>query len=219
MDRGLMHISKLPRVFQPFYCADLVRLGKDNDGGYLVNRLDVVRTQRLLSFGIGTDWSFEQDFVAINDCAVDSYDASVAGGDFFAGQRRHHQQNIAPDNLDIAGSGIFLKCDIEGAEYDLLPDIITNTKNFTGMAFEFHEINNPKNFDALVNFIGKVNQKLVHLHVNNYFYYINGTDCIPDILELTFSSADNIIYKPNLTLPHTLDQPNNPGNQEFRIIF
>lgn len=214
-----MYISKLPRVFQPFYCADLVRLGKHNDGGYLVNRQDIDQTQRLLSFGIGTDWSFEQDFVAINNCAVDSYDASVAGGDFFVGQRRHHQQNINPANLDISGSGIFLKCDIEGAEYDLLSDIIAESKNFTGMAFEFHEINQPEHFNALVNFISKIDQKLVHLHVNNYFYYINGSDRIPDILELTFSSADNIMYKPNLTLPHTLDQPNNPTDQEFKIIF
>jgi hypothetical protein len=26
----------LPKIFEPFYCADLIRLGKDNDGGYLV---------------------------------------------------------------------------------------------------------------------------------------------------------------------------------------
>lgn len=214
-----MHRAKLPRIFQPFYCPDLVRLGKSNDGGYLVNSKDIVKAQRLLSFGIGTDWSFEQDFVAINDCAVDSYDASVTGGDFFVGKRQHHQQNIVPDNLDITGSNIFLKCDIEGAEYDLLPDIIASTKNFVGMAFEFHEINRPENFNALVNFIGKIDQKLVHLHVNNYFYYINGAERIPDILELTFTSSDNIIYKPNLALPHKLDEPNNPSDQEFKISF
>ena len=26
----------LPKILQPYSCADLIRVGKDNDGGYLV---------------------------------------------------------------------------------------------------------------------------------------------------------------------------------------
>lgn len=214
-----MYTAQMPRLFQPFYCADLVRLGKANDGGYLINSLDISKTRHLLSFGIGSDWSFESDFVNINDCAMDSWDASVAGGDFYQGQRRHHQQNITPDTLPKFGAGTFLKCDIEGAEYDILSDLIEHSSKFVGMAFEFHDINKPQNFNALTNFVSKVGLRLVHTHVNNYFYYINGEQRIPDILELTFTSSDNIIYKPSLRLPHALDQVNNPADQEFKLIF
>jgi len=214
-----MHRAKLPRLFQPFRCNDLVRLGKNHDGGYLINRQDIAKTQHLLSFGIGTDTSFEQDFVDVNPCAVDAWDASVDATDFFVGNRTHHKQNVSSKNLPVQGSNIFLKCDIEGGEYSILDQLIIRCKDFVGMAFEFHDINKPGNFDAVVNFVSKVDQKLVHLHVNNYFYYKDGSQAIPDILELTFSSGSNIIYDPKLTLPHALDMPNNPQDQEFHIVF
>lgn len=214
-----MHQAKLPRLFRPFRCNNLVRLGKDHDGGYLVNPQDIANTQHLLSFGIGTDTSFEQDFVDRNACAVDAWDVSVDATDFFVGNRTHHKQNVTAANLPNIAPNTFLKCDIEGGEYELLDQLVVFSANFTGMAFEFHDINQPGNFDALTNFIAKVDQKLIHLHVNNYFYYIDGSRVIPDILELTFSSGSNIIYDPVLTLPHTLDMTNNPADQEFHISF
>ena len=214
-----MHRARLPKIFQPFRCQSLVRLGKNHDGGYLVNSQDIAKAQRLLSFGIGTDTSFEQDFVDLNACAVDAYDASVDATDFFVGNRTHYKQNVSSKNLPIQGSDLFLKCDIEGGEYEILDQVILHSHKFVGMAFEFHNINQAGNFDALVNFIGKIDQKLVHLHVNNYFYYIDGDRRIPDILELTFTASSNTLYDPQLTLPHSLDMTNNPQDQEFHIVF
>ena len=56
---------KLPKIFRPFECLQLIRLGKDNDGGYIVNKHDVDKTDLLISFGIGNDWSFEKVFLKI----------------------------------------------------------------------------------------------------------------------------------------------------------
>ena len=87
------------------------------------------------------------------------------------------------------------------------------------MVIEFHDINKQENFHSLINFISKIDQKLLHVHVNNYFYYKTDTGCVPDILELTFTSSSNIKLEKIITLPNSLDMPNNPEDEEFKIIF
>jgi len=59
----------------PFHCDDLVRVGKDNDGGYLVNEKDILKTDKLISFGIGEDISFEEQFCHIKNIPVVAYDS------------------------------------------------------------------------------------------------------------------------------------------------
>ena len=97
--------------------------------------------------------------------------------------------------------------------------MIAHSHKLTGLVIEFHNINNDSNFEQLLNFIGKIDLKLVHLHVNNWFYYRHFDDCIPDILELTFTASSNIVYRRDLTLPRSMDQPNNPMDKDFAIRF
>ena len=228
----------LPKIFQPFHCEDLIRLGKINDGGYLVNRQDVINSNNLLSLGIGEDWSFEKDFILINDCKIVAYDSSLnksrmrynktledSYNIFFTGNKYHVEKNIGAGPNDVpfvdtsTEKNTFLKCDIEGAEYDILYDLIKLTKQYTGMVIEFHEINKSNNFHNLINFISKVDHKLVHIHINNYFYYKTDNGCAPDILDLRFTSSPNISLGKNITLPNKLDMPNNPNDKEFEILF
>lgn len=61
-----------PMNFKPLKKFDLVRLGRDNDGGYLVGKNTVLKSKFLVSFGIGDDCSFEKDFLKLND-KVDIY--------------------------------------------------------------------------------------------------------------------------------------------------
>lgn len=72
-----MNHAKLPNSFEPRECPDLVRLGRDNDGGYLVSQSDVEGSDFLLSMGVNHDWSFEVDFVRHTDCSIHAYDASI----------------------------------------------------------------------------------------------------------------------------------------------
>jgi hypothetical protein len=228
----------LPKIFQPFHCDDLIRLGKNNDGGYLVNKQDVNNSKKLLSLGIGEDWSFEKDFISINECKLNAYDNSLnklrmqsnkaledSYNKFFTGNKYHLEKNIGSGLNDILFDDVstdmntFLKCDIEGAEYDILFDLIKLTKQYTGMVIEFHEINKPDNFHNLINFISKVDHKLVHIHINNYFYYKTDYGCVPDTLELTFTSSPNVSLSRNITLPNKLDMQNNPEDEEFKILF
>ena len=51
----------LPKYLQPHEVTDLVRLGKNNDGGYLVSKKDIKNTDNLISLGVSFDISFEKD--------------------------------------------------------------------------------------------------------------------------------------------------------------
>ncbi|MDR0606081.1 MAG: hypothetical protein LBG80_17490 [Bacteroidales bacterium] len=46
----------------PLQIDDLVRVGKNADGGYILSNQQIEKTEILLSFGIYNEWSFEQDF-------------------------------------------------------------------------------------------------------------------------------------------------------------
>ena len=75
--------ANLPNFFTFKTANDLIRVGKKNDGGYLVSRSDINMSDVLISLGIGEDWSFEEDFAAIKNIEVFSYDASINQKVFF----------------------------------------------------------------------------------------------------------------------------------------
>lgn len=69
--------ANLPSSFSFKQANDLVRIGREYDGGYLVSQSDVEKSDLLIGLGISDDWSFESDFVKNNDIEVFAYDASV----------------------------------------------------------------------------------------------------------------------------------------------
>lgn len=190
-----MKSTLLPKIFQPFQCDDIIRLGKDNDGGYLVNYLDVIKSKNLLSFGTGSDISFEKDFTVLNDVPVQSFDKTQMSTDsvsFYKEGRTHRYENISKDNIDIFLSdskNSFLKCDIEGKEYEILNSLILNSHKFTGVVIEFHAVSSPQYFNQLTNFISKFGLRLIHTHINNYSYLVKYETYFADVLELSFSSS------------------------------
>ena len=76
-------IGKLPNNFSYQSASDLVRIGRDNDGGYLVSKSDVEKSDMLIAFGVNDDWSFEQDFKKMKNVEVFAYDASISQKYFF----------------------------------------------------------------------------------------------------------------------------------------
>jgi hypothetical protein len=210
----------MPKVFQPFYCSSLVRLGKDFDGGYLVNETDVYNAETLISFGIGEDISFENDFYKNKQIEIYSFDSSVNYLD--CGYINHTSKNVSINNIEsiINGNNLFLKCDIDGGEYELLDFLIENSHRFVGAVFEFHGLSNFDLFNEAANFISKFDLRLIHTHMNNYSYLISENNYTPDVLELSFTSSkqDTKVLK-SLSLPHPIDMPNNPEGENFEIIF
>jgi len=52
----------LPKFLQPINNVKLIRLGNKFDGGYVVPLDTIKKIKLLVSFGLGNDWSFENDF-------------------------------------------------------------------------------------------------------------------------------------------------------------
>jgi hypothetical protein len=64
--------------FHPIQMENLIRLGRDWDGGYVVSDEQIQKTETLLSFGINDDWSFEIDFEQIKHIKMLAFDYSVS---------------------------------------------------------------------------------------------------------------------------------------------
>ena len=73
----------LPGFFSFNQAKDLVRIGRDFDGGYLVSISDIEQSELLIGLGINDDWSFEEDFLNQKKVPIYAYDASVGAKIFF----------------------------------------------------------------------------------------------------------------------------------------
>jgi len=67
----------LPKIFKPKNEYDLIRLGQDNDGGYLIEKNSLSNAKSLISFGLSYDWSFEKKFFSIKGCPIHCYDPTI----------------------------------------------------------------------------------------------------------------------------------------------
>tara|TARA_S200000501_G_scaffold63916_1_gene54752 strand:+ start:4962 stop:5720 length:759 start_codon:yes stop_codon:yes gene_type:complete len=66
-----------PNKFKPDGLYELIRVGKNNDGGYLVCKNSVLNSDALISFGISDDFSFEANFQDIKNVDIFAYDPTV----------------------------------------------------------------------------------------------------------------------------------------------
>ena len=57
----------LDKFFKPIANYELVRVGRSNDGGYLIGKNSINSSEYLISMGLDLDWSFEEEFKKKND--------------------------------------------------------------------------------------------------------------------------------------------------------
>lgn len=123
----------------------------------------------------------------------------------------------------ISGTkGVFLKMDIEGGEYEIIPEILRSEVNFPGLfcglCIEVHDINRREadfldKMDLLLQYFS-----IVHIHANNC---VAVKSDFPDVIEMTFVPRLNPdIQIRNLSLPiYGLDFPNDPRLDEITLQF
>ena len=90
--------AHLPNFFSVKQARDLVRIGKKYDGGYLVSKSDIEKSEILIGLGINDDWSFEEDFLSRKKVCIFAYDASVSKEYFI---KKVIKSIIRIDNLKI----------------------------------------------------------------------------------------------------------------------
>lgn len=256
---------------KPVVTADLVRLGHNLDGGYVLNERVIHLTDQLITFGISNEWSFESDFFNRKKgtpFCIDAYDYSVSTATFlseslscfkravFGGKGfeyiryglfqlktamqfntffgksniKFYQQGIADAiggvfidfhsviqnaMLHRDRKNIFVKMDIEGYEFSVIPRMLDYKHQFIGFAIEFHELDlNGERFDENIRQIFDAGYVITHVHPNNW------GGCIPDsnhprFLEITFAKKE-LFTASELSIENTLNYP--LPNLDYRCI-
>ena len=155
---------------------------------------------------------------------------------FYGPGRTFHRNFLGPstggrslsigDLLDRlpAGSGhhVFVKLDIEGDEYDIVPEIVRRAPMFSGLVIEWHALDHrwgafSQCMDAL-----REHFDVVHVHGNNYRPLIPGTS-VPAVLEMSLAHKALVGARPlssGSTYPiEGLDWPCNPARPDYPLTF
>ena len=154
----------------------------------------------------------------------------------FAGRHRHIRKMVSGEDtpstilmarlLDTAGVGedhrIFLKMDIEGAEYGLIPEIVRHAGRFGCVVAEFHGLNRKARlFNQSVAML-RERFRIVHIHGNNYSQY-DPTNDFPNAVEMTFVNNALMPGETRLSQRESpraeLDRPNHPGRPDYPLRF
>lgn len=146
------------KTYEDLYVRDVknksyIRVGNNSDGGYVMLD-DFDGIDGVLSFGVGMNITWEED-IADTGVIVEMYDPTVEKVNlskdnlFFyqigVGKKKNIKKkidtlkNILDFNHFKDCEDMILKMDIEGAEWDVLPDLSDDILNrFRQIVFEFH---------------------------------------------------------------------------------
>jgi len=68
----------LTNIFKPKHEYDLIRLGGNYDGGYLVEKSSMEKSKSLVTLGLGYEWTFEKDYYKLYRKPIHCYDHTVS---------------------------------------------------------------------------------------------------------------------------------------------
>lgn len=206
---------------------DLIRVGGNNDGGYLIPD-DLYNIVTCFSPGVDVTASFEQHLLDwgirshLADASVDkvpdnlkvaSFTKKYIGGTDFGDYMT--MDSWVNDKAPINGD-LLLQMDIEGAEYKAIlttPNEVLN--RFRIIAIEIHNAQHwfsPIAWEVVTAFFDKLltDFHVVHNHPNNNCPFIDVDGLlVPTVFELTLLRKDRSEALGYATeFPHPLDQPN-----------
>jgi hypothetical protein len=144
---------------------------------------------------------------------------------FFAKPRAEHRrlmvgydgpQSVSLDTMmrELEGESVFLKCDIEGAEYRVLDHIVAHAGRLTGIAMELHAVDLHR--DRISAFLAALPDfRIAHLHGNNF----GGTDTHGDplVIEISLVRTDLLPGSPRSCAIDST--PNRPDLPDLTIRF
>jgi Methyltransferase FkbM domain len=222
-------VDDVVRLFHPTPSADdLIRLGGEGDGGYLVPD-DFEGIDAVFSPGVDDRAIFESDMLArgircfLADASVERAPIAHPKMQFirkYLGVVSSDELITLDDWVNACAPGeddLLLQMDIEGAEWPVLLNVSDCTlKRFRMIVVELHAMDRLLDRYGVI-IIQSVMQRLlrdfavIHVHPNNYGGAVNrGSLTIPRVLEVTLLRRDRLreCNKP-LFFPHPLDRVNN----------
>lgn len=218
--------------------SSFIRVGDENDGGYVLVD-DISQKDVCLSFGIGSNYSF--------DSAMAKLCSEVRMFDHTIKEPKHLSSNMTFSALGLANESkvnfvtlgevlnqlqpendIILKIDIEGDEWEILNGLSChNLLRFKQIVIELHgilEVANEVKFRRIISALEILNKthSLKNLHANNWakIEIIRGI-ATPDVIEATYVRRKEGISESNQSvdmLPE-LNQSNNGNLPDAQISF
>jgi len=231
-------ILELLTALRPRNCGkNLIRIGGDGDGGYLVPD-DLEGIKYCFSPGVGATATFENDLANLGmrcflaDHSVDS--PSIARPEFtfdrkfISGGQTEDSWTLGSwvhKYLNDDSGDLLLQMDIEGSEYEVLlstpPDVLSR---FRIMVIEFHDLHrlfHPSVFKFYKICFEKILKHfyVVHIHPNNCCGSVRkGEIEVPRISEFSFYNrmrVDRTTYQRGF--PHPLDRDNVRANKPLPL--
>lgn len=230
---NILSLLRLLKVKRPL-TKQMIRLGNNFDGGYVVCD-DMSGITSAISIGIGDNVSFDYEIAELG-IKVLQFDHTVqyppvnhpnfiftkiAWGE--ASSESEISLSKILSHFNLIGHELFLKFDVEGAEWNNLPfvtpEILKQCRLIVGEFHSMHMINDINNFIRIMDTFNKLclNHTLIHIHANNYgnVHNILGIT-IPEVIELTFLRNDRDSFEEYTgPLPCSLDFPNCPSNPDI----
>ena len=215
-----------------------VRIGPAEDGGYVIPEIVINECTALMTYGVGYDSRYEDEFAKIYNKPVYMFDHTVGYDEFtredgvrFIKQGLGFGENCKDwytnyTELGLTGD-IFLKIDIEGHEYEWFKqtDINSINNNVSGMILETHWINGPEQSEGLKYIMNVMSDQfyLCHIHGNNWAGTFDIEDYqFPLVLELSFINKKYVTNFEVDTQDYPisgLDIPNNPNEADHILSF
>jgi hypothetical protein len=207
---------------------ELIRLGPDGDGGYLVPD-DLAGIEYAFSPGVSTESGFEAALAArgqrvfLADHSVDgpaeanpsfSFEKKFVGG--LSDETYMTLEQWKTATIGAYDGDLLMQMDIEGGEYEtLLACPAALLAQFRIMVIEFHylhELLNKRYFELVSRAFQKLLQthSVVHIHPNNCCGSVKADGLeLPRIAEFTLQRNDRLRRRAyRHTFPHPLDRDN-----------
>jgi len=208
------------------------RLGSPHDGGYIV--LEQKEYDLLIGAGVCDDDTFERQFLDDHpQTTCLAFDGTISQFPSVHDRITWVPKNIGGENTEnvtnlhneIEGySDVFVKMDIEGAEYEWFRSLTKKHLNkFKQIVLETHGLSHPENMESLLEVFET--HYLIHIHGNNHLGHdtVTCSDgsrlAIPQAFEFTFVRKSDFkedeVCLNTQHFPMELDTPNASARADF----
>lgn len=243
-DTDVGNTNKILDVLRRLRPQDLVgvnkvRLGRPNDGGYVM--LDLFNgIEAAYSIGINDDVSWDQAIVS-RGIPVFQYDHTIENVPeqhplmLWRKLGLHGEGHAAGDLITLARAleqnghanarNLILKCDIEGFEWYVFETVSGALLNrFQQIVMEVHAFDyfaQAGVADRIMRSVANLSEthNLVHVHANNYaLWTVVGGVPVPSVFEVTFARKDLGAFQPSHEIfPTALDMPCDPTKADYYL--